>query len=127
MNSTRVSTRRKRVRFALAALGLAGVWLWLLPALARVDPIRRQREFLERQAINPSAMIYAELESFPRLQQALRQRQSERPLELWVPASWSSGRTALDRSAQRKTPSGGSVRMGREGSHGVVSASQRAQ
>lgn len=67
-----------RLRLAIAVSLLAAVWLVVLPAIGRHPAIDRHVRLMEARDVNPSAMVYTELERLP-----LRSAWIERHLVLW--------------------------------------------
>jgi hypothetical protein len=68
-------------RLVLALVLLAGIWLGLLPWLARRPSVARYLHWLDQQRVDPSAMYYTELESMEpileRLNSEMRLRHAE--------------------------------------------------
>jgi hypothetical protein len=65
-----------RSLIAVAAIGL--VWGGLLPAVARIECVARHVAAMEAREVNPSAMVYTELDRLP-----VRPRWVEDRLTLW--------------------------------------------
>ena len=66
------------LRLALATAILAAVWLVVLPLIGRHPAVERHVRLMESREVNPSAMVYTELERLP-----LRSAWIERHLVLW--------------------------------------------
>ena len=66
------------MRLAIASLGLAVVWLVVLPWLLACGPVARHVARMEDRGVNPAAMYYTELEPLP-----LRPEWLERRIVLW--------------------------------------------
>jgi hypothetical protein len=66
------------LRLAFATAILAVVWLVVLPSIGRYPAVERHVRLMESRDVNPSAMVYTELEHLP-----LRQAWIERHLVLW--------------------------------------------
>ncbi len=60
--ATRFSLLPPRIRFAIGGLIILLIWLVVLPALCRTDTFQRRDQFLHERGIDPSAMIYTELD-----------------------------------------------------------------
>jgi len=54
-----------RLRLAIAVSLLAAVWLVVLPAIGRHPAVDRHVRLMESRGVNPSAMVYTELEHLP--------------------------------------------------------------
>lgn len=65
-------------RLAVAIVGLAIVWLVVLPWMLRCGPVARHVARMEDRGVNPAAMYYTELERLP-----LRPTWIERRIVLW--------------------------------------------
>ncbi len=65
-----------RSLIVVAAIGL--MWGGLLPAVARIDVVARHVASMEAREVNPSAMVYTELDRLP-----VRPRWIEDRLTLW--------------------------------------------
>ena len=63
---------------ALAMAILAAVWLVVLPSIGRHPAVARHVRLMESREVNPSAMVYTELERLP-----LRSAWIEQHLVLW--------------------------------------------
>jgi hypothetical protein len=66
------------MRLAMAAGGLAVIWLVVLPWLLACGPVARHVARMEDRQVNPAAMYYTELERLP-----LRPDWVERRIVLW--------------------------------------------
>jgi hypothetical protein len=66
------------LRLAFATAILAAVWLVVLPTIGRHPAVERHVRLMEACDVNPSAMVYTELEHLP-----LRPDWIERHLVLW--------------------------------------------
>ncbi len=66
------------LRLAFATAILAVVWLVVLPSIGRYPAVERHVRLMESRDVNPSAMVYTELEHLP-----LRPAWIERHLVLW--------------------------------------------
>lgn len=65
-------------RLAVAIVGLAIVWLVVLPWMLGCGPVARHVARMEDRGVNPAAMYYTELERLP-----LRPNWIERRIVLW--------------------------------------------
>jgi hypothetical protein len=65
-------------RFVVAIVGLAIVWLVVLPWMLACGPVARHVARMEDRGVNPAAMYYTELERLP-----LRPDWIERRIVLW--------------------------------------------
>jgi len=65
-------------RLAVAIVGLAIVWLVVLPWMLGCGPVARHVARMEERGVNPAAMYYTELERLP-----LRPNWIERRIVLW--------------------------------------------
>ncbi len=66
------------LRLGLAMAILAAVWLVVLPSIGRYPAVDRHVRLMESRDVNPSAMVYTELEHLP-----LRPAWIEHHLVLW--------------------------------------------
>ena len=64
----------KNLKFALAVVTIAIVWLVVLPWTARQPAMRSHLQWLDSQGIDPSAMYYTELEVMDEILQRRRNR-----------------------------------------------------
>jgi 4-amino-4-deoxy-L-arabinose transferase-like glycosyltransferase len=66
------------MRLVMAIVGVAVVWLVVLPWLLACGPVARHVTRMEDRGVNPAAMYYTELERLP-----LRPEWLERRITLW--------------------------------------------
>jgi len=64
-------------------LAIAGVWLGLLPKLARHPTVQQRQAVFAARGIDPAAMFYTELELLDSPHNRLRQWQRQNPDALW--------------------------------------------
>ncbi len=65
---------RGMARFVVAIVGLAIVWLVVLPWMLASGPVARHVTRMEDRGVNPAAMYYTELERLPLRPEWLEQR-----------------------------------------------------
>lgn len=74
---------RGRRRLAVGVAVIAVVWLVVLPAIGRLEPVRRKIEAEQARGIDPSAMFYTELEAMRPVQQAMDEVHDRDGHTLW--------------------------------------------
>lgn len=67
-------------------LGLAGVWLVVLPWLGNHSAVRERIEFLEEHQIDHAALFYSDLEGMEAIETKLQESQRKHPDAFWVPS-----------------------------------------
>ena len=68
------NSRRNQLVFAILTLILAGIWLVLLPWIARQPQMATHLQWLEEQGIDGGAMFYTELEAMEPILERLERR-----------------------------------------------------
>jgi hypothetical protein len=70
-----MSTPRKIYRLVLTTILIAGVWLLVLPWLARRPAIGAYLRWLDERQIDPSAMYYTEVDAMKPILRRLNERE----------------------------------------------------
>lgn len=68
------NSRRNQLAFAILTLVLAGIWLVILPWIARQPQMATHLQWLEEQGIDGGAMFYTELEAMEPILERLERR-----------------------------------------------------
>ncbi|MEZ6076075.1 MAG: hypothetical protein R3C09_08970 [Pirellulaceae bacterium] len=68
------NSRRNQIAFAILTLVLAGIWLVILPWIARQPQMATHLQWLEEQGIDGGAMFYTELEAMEPILERLERR-----------------------------------------------------
>ncbi|MEO2046875.1 MAG: hypothetical protein ABGX16_09915 [Pirellulales bacterium] len=78
-----VAPQRHWLAFLMICLGIASVWLFVLPRLAHLPAVQQRQATFDASGIDPAAMFYTELELLDSSNNRLRQWQREHPEALW--------------------------------------------
>lgn len=65
---------RRKLKLALSIIGLCGLWLVVLPWIARQPRMAAHLQWLEDQGIDAGAMYYTELEAMKPILEKLERR-----------------------------------------------------